>query len=106
MQLHQIFVGQPREVEYNGKLISTGIFKEEVSGSIAVNTLNLEGDRQADLRVHGGIYKAVHAYPREHYDWWKEHLPEVDFQPGLFGENLSVSGLDEQVQIGDEFAIG
>jgi len=106
MQLEYIFVGKPVEAEFNGKTIKTSIYKERVEGSVKVSKTNLEGDKQADLTVHGGVDKAVYAYPIEHYDFWKETRRDLDFEPGIFGESLSVSGLDEQVCVGDTFKIG
>jgi MOSC domain-containing protein YiiM len=100
-------VGLPRELEWSGKRVTTGIFKSAVSGPVSVHTLNLEGDGQADLSVHGGPAKAVYAYPSEHYDWWRTELPGVPLPWGAFGENLSTQGLmEDDVQIGDEFRIG
>ena len=106
MKLNSIYVGKPREVEYNGQTVSTGIFKEEISGPVKVNFLNIEGDQQADLTVHGGRDKAVYAYPSEHYEFWKKERPDLTFAPGVFGENLSTTGLDENVCVGDTFKIG
>ena len=107
MELLSVFVGQPREVTYRGKPVLTGIFKEKVDGPVRVGKLNLEGDRQADLRVHGGVDKAVYAYPVEHYQYWREARPDLEFGSGMFGENLSLSGVDEKtVNIGDTFRIG
>ena len=100
-------IGQPREVTFRGGRILTGIFKTPVAGSVAVNKLNLAGDRQADLSVHGGRDKAVYCYPAEHYRYWAAELPGVDLPYGMFGENLTTEGLDEtSVHIGDQFRIG
>lgn len=107
MRLESVFVGKPVKAEFNGRDISTGIFKNKVDGPIKVSSFNVEGDKQADLTVHGGVDKAVYAYPAEHYDFWKKERPDLQFQPGLFGENLSTTGLDEtRVCIGDVFEIG
>ena len=107
MKLLSIHVGQVREVEYQGKIITTGIFKQEVSGPRKVKTLSIEGDKQADLTVHGGENKAVYAYPAEHYDFWEEKRPDLEFYPGVFGENLSITGLNEKkVCVGDVYKIG
>jgi MOSC domain-containing protein YiiM len=87
--------------------VTTGIFKEPVKGRVHVATLNLDGDRQADLKVHGGVHKAVYAYPAEHYDYWRRELPGVELPWGMFGENLTVEGLfEDEVNIGDQFRIG
>jgi MOSC domain-containing protein YiiM len=100
-------VGLPREVAVNGGIVSTGIFKHAVSGAIRVERLNLVGDRQADLSVHGGPYKAVYAYPSEHYDYWRRELAEDDLPWGMFGENLTTEGLHETaVNIGDRYRFG
>lgn len=107
MKVLSIHVGKPREVQYQGKTVATGIFKEKVNGPVRVNRLNLEGDQQADLSVHGGPDKAVYAYPAEHYSYWKTARPDLVFEPGIFGENLSVHGLNEdEACIGDRFKIG
>ena len=107
MQVVSVNVGLPREALWQNRVIETGIFKEPVRGRVAVRTLNLEGDGQADLTVHGGISKAVYAYPSEHYSWWREQLPHADLNPGVFGENLTTEGLSEDnVSIGDAFRIG
>ncbi len=100
-------VGLPREVSWQGKLVTTGIFKEPLDGPVMIRTLNLDGDGQADLTVHGGASKAVYAYPSEHYDYWRAELPGVDLPWGMFGENFTTEGLlEEAVYIGDKFRIG
>jgi MOSC domain-containing protein YiiM len=100
-------VGLPREVTWRGKPVTTGIFKEPVSGRVPLRTLNLDGDRQADLRVHGGPEKAVYAYPSEYYELWSRERPELVLGPGAFGENLTTEGLlDEDVSVGDRFRVG
>ncbi len=91
----------------NGEAVSTGIFKEPVEGRVILRRLNLNGDRQADLTVHGGLTKAVYVYPSEHYDFWKVELREMKLPPGSFGENFTTAGLHEdEVNIGDKFRIG
>ena len=102
-------VAYPREVFFNGEIVRTGIFKEPIDSSsrIALRRLNLDGDGQADLTVHGGPDKAVYAYPSEHYEYWREQLPTINLSFGMFGENFTTEGLLEQeVNIGDEFRIG
>ena len=107
MQVTSVNVGLPREVVWKSRTVMTGIFKEAVAGRVAVRRLNLEGDRQADLTVHGGPEKAVYAYPAEYYSFWREQFPEMDLPWGMFGENLTVEGLlDETVHIGDRFQVG
>jgi len=107
MKVVSVNVGLPREVTWNGKVITTGIYKEPVDGRVTLRTLNLDGDKQADLSVHGGPTKAVYLYPAEHYEYWREELPDMDLPWGMFGENLTVEGLSEDtVNIGDRFRIG
>ncbi|MGA8858941.1 MAG: MOSC domain-containing protein [Candidatus Sulfotelmatobacter sp.] len=92
---------------YKGATINTGIFKQPVSGRIALRRLNLDGDQQADLTVHGGPYKAVYAYPSEHYEYWRGELPEMELPWGVFGENFTTEGLGEdELHVGDRFRIG
>jgi MOSC domain-containing protein YiiM len=100
-------VGRPRLAVWNGQTVSTGIYKTPVGGRVMLRTLNLDGDRQADLTVHGGPYKAAYAYPSEHYAYWREELPDMELPWGVFGENFTTEGLDESsVRIGDRFRIG
>jgi MOSC domain-containing protein YiiM len=100
-------VGLPREVLWRGKPVITGIWKEPVAGRVPLRSLNLDGDRQADLRVHGGQDKAVYAYPSEFYELWSRERPELELGPGTFGENLTLEGLlDDDVSVGDRFQIG
>jgi MOSC domain-containing protein YiiM len=107
MKLISINVGLPRLAMRNGEPVSTGIFKEPVSDRVMLRTLNLDGDRQADLSVHGGPSKAVYVYPSEHYEYWKRELPEMELPWGMFGENFTTEGLQEaQLNIGDQFRIG
>lgn len=107
MKVVSVNVGLPRDVVSKGKTVTTGIFKEPVEGRVVLKSLNLDGDRQADLRVHGGVHKAVYAYPAEHYDYWRRELPGVDLPWAMFGENLTVEGMfEDQVAIGDQFRIG
>jgi len=107
MRILSVNVGLPRPVTWGGRAIITGIFKEPVAGRIAVRALNLDGDRQADLTVHGGREKAVYAYPAEHYAYWRAELPGVGLAHGAFGENLTTEGLlEDDVQVGDRFRVG
>ena len=107
MQLISLNVGQPREVRWKGRTVTTGIFKEPVAGRIALRRHNLDGDRQADLEVHGGPYKAVYLYPAEHYAAWRQELPDLEFPWGIFGENFTTEGLfEEAMYIGDRLRIG
>jgi MOSC domain-containing protein YiiM len=107
MQLVSVSVGLPRDVTWNGQNVRTGIFKEPVPGRVLLRTLNLEGDRQADLSVHGGAEKAVYVYPAEHYDYWRKEMPGRDLPWGSFGENFTTTGLlEDAVHVGDRFLIG
>jgi MOSC domain-containing protein YiiM len=107
MKLISVNVGLPREVTWKGKTFSTGIFKTPVSDRMMVRSLNLDGDGQADLTVHGGLDKAVYVYPFEHYDYWRSELPNTELTPGIFGENFTVTGFrEEELNIGDRFQIG
>jgi MOSC domain-containing protein YiiM len=107
VELISISVGLPRQVTWQGKPVTTAIFKEPVQGRILLRTLNLDGDRQADLNVHGGADKAVYLYPAEHYDYWHTELSNRDLPWGSFGENFTVTGLlEDAVHIGDRMRIG
>jgi MOSC domain-containing protein YiiM len=107
MKIISLNVGLPREVTWHGQSVSTGIFKIPVNGRLALRKLNLDGDRQADLSVHGGEYKAVYCYPHEHYAYWKRELPDRELPVAIFGENFTTEGLLEQeVFLGDRFAVG
>ena len=100
-------VGQPREIHWRGRRITTCIFREPVAGRVAVRRLHIEGDQQANLKVHGGPDKAVYAYPAEHYDFWRKEFPGMPLPWGWFGENLTIEGLLETaVHIGDRLRIG
>jgi MOSC domain-containing protein YiiM len=107
MKVLQVNVGQPRQAPYRGKLVWTAIYKEPVDGPVRVGELNLEGDKQADLRVHGGYFKAVYVYPSEHYPFWRAEYPGIDIPYGMFGENLTTEGiLETEAMIGDRYRIG
>jgi MOSC domain-containing protein YiiM len=107
VKLVSLNVARPRLAVYKGQSINTGIFKQPVSGPVQLRTLNLDGDRQADLSVHGGPHKAVYGYPSEHYSFWRDELPGVDLPWGMFGENFTTSGLaEEELHVGDRFQIG
>src|SRR6516162_7860839 len=108
MKLLSVNVGFPREVEWNGRIVRTSIFKAPVPGRVQVRKLNLDGDQQSDLTVHGGVDKAVYVYPSEHYAFWRKELPNADLSWGAFGENFTTEGAldDKAVHIGDRFRIG
>jgi len=100
-------VSMPKEIDFEGQRILTGIFKEPVKKRIMLRSLNLDGDRQADLTVHGGVDKAVYAYSIEHYEYWHKIFPDLVLSNGMFGENLTVEGLMEyETNIGDIFQMG
>jgi MOSC domain-containing protein YiiM len=100
-------VSFPKEVDFEGQKVTTGIFKEPIEGRVELRTLNLDGDKQADLTVHGGPDKAVYAYPTEHYEFWRKVYPNIEMPNGMFGENFTTEGLMEaEVNVGDVFKIG
>jgi MOSC domain-containing protein YiiM len=107
MKIVSVNVGQPRKVLWKDLEVVTGIFKSPVEGPVMLRRLNLDGDGQADLENHGGRSKAVYAYPAEHYEAWRQELPELDLPWGAFGENLTVEGLKEgKACLGDHFRFG
>jgi len=107
MKLVSVNTGLPRDVTWHGRVVTTGIFKHSVEGRVALRRLNLDGDRQADLTVHGGEHKAVYCYPVEHYAYWRRELAGTDVTIAMFGENFTTEGLmEDDTHIGDEFAIG
>jgi MOSC domain-containing protein YiiM len=106
-KLLSVNVGRPRIVMSNGSPVSTGIYKTPVKERVMLRTLNLDGDRQADLSVHGGPTKAVYLYPSEHYPYWQKEFPDMELPLGMFGENFTTLGLDETAtHIGDKFQVG
>jgi MOSC domain-containing protein YiiM len=107
MKLISLNVGLPREVTFRGEVVYTGIFKDPIQHRVKLRKLNLDGDKQADLTVHGGIDKAVYSYAKEHYEFWRKDLQDVSLSWGMFGENFTTEGLfEESVNIGDTFQIG
>jgi MOSC domain-containing protein YiiM len=107
INLISVNCGMPRQVPWHGRSVTTSIYKQPVEGRVALRTLNLDGDRQADLSVHGGAAKAVYCYPLAHYEYWKAELPGRELPSGSFGENFTVDGLaEDSVHIGDRFAVG
>ncbi len=117
MKLVSVNTGLPREVSWHGRMVTTAIFKEPTGGRVALRKLNLDGDRQADLTVHGGAHKAVYCYSLAHYGYWKKELPGRELPMGMFGENFTIDdggpGLpsgqelpEESVHLGDRFSIG
>lgn len=106
-RLLSVNVGLPRDIEWNGRTVRTGIWKEPARGRCRVGRLNLEGDGQGDLAAHGGEQRAVFVYQVESYRYWQEQLKRTDFAHGQFGENFTTEGLpDEVVCIGDRYQIG
>ena len=112
MRLVSINVGLPREVMWHGRPVTTRIFKQPISSRVALRKLNLEGDGQADLSVHGGEHKAVYCYPLSHYDYWKRELPGRDLSMGMFGENFTIDfspdngSVENSIHLGDTFSVG
>jgi MOSC domain-containing protein YiiM len=106
-RVESVNVGRPREVHWKGRTVRTSIFKEPVAGRVAIRRLNLDGDQQADLRVHGGPDKAVYIYPAEYYPYWREQYPKMALPWGMFGENLTIADVrDDTIHIGDELQVG
>ena len=107
MELVSVNVSLPREVDYNGELIRTGIFKKPINGTVTITETHVNGDQQVDLKNHGGEHKAVYGFSVNHYDYWREVLDKPDLSYGQFGENLSITDLDEaSLCIGDQLQIG
>jgi len=107
LNLLSVNVGLPRQVTWRGKSVKTSIWKSPVEGQVHVATLNLAGDQQSDLSVHGGAEKAVYVYPAEHYAYWRSEFPDMDLPWGSFGENFTTEGLlEDRVRIGDLLRVG
>jgi MOSC domain-containing protein YiiM len=107
MMVVSVNVGTPRQVPARDGMVLTSIFKAPIEGRVAIVRHNVVGDTQADLKVHGGPYKAVYCYPEEHYRYWSEQLPDMELAPGMFGENLTTRGLaEENINIGDRLRVG
>ena len=107
MNYSSINVSLPQTIHYQGESVVTGIFKTPINGAVKLGKLNLEGDGQANLRVHGGVNKAIYVYPSEHYDFWGKELNRDDLGYGQFGENFTISGvLEDQIHIGDILRVG
>src|SRR5437899_12741510 len=107
MKLVSVNTGLPRNVTWHGRNVTTGIFKQSVQGRVALRKLNLDGDHQADLSVHGGEDKAVYCYPHAHYDYWKMEVPGRELSMGNFGENFTADGfLEDSVHLGDRLSVG
>jgi MOSC domain-containing protein YiiM len=105
-KLVSVNVGLPREVQWHSRSVRTSIWKTPKEGAVRVGKLNLEGDEQSDLSVHGGSDKAVYAYPSEHYAFWRAEFPDMELPWGSFGENLTTEGLlESHVMIGDQIQV-
>lgn len=99
-------IAELREFPRQGRVVKTGIWKFPVEGRVAVRGVNVDGDQQADLGVHGGEFQALYAYAREDYDWWGGELGR-ELGPGTFGENLTVEGMDLTVaHVGERWRVG
>jgi len=106
-KLLSVNVSLPKEIDFEGQKVTTGILKEPVEERVMLRILNLDGDKQADLTVHGGPDKAVYAYPIEHYEFWRKVFPDMELPYGMFGEKFTIEGLMEsEVNVGDVFEIG
>ena len=107
MKIQTIHIGKVKEVEYKGRPVKTGFFKEQVKGPVKLLSLKIEGDEQADLKVHGGFDKALYAYPFDAYQEWKKVRSDHEYTPGAFGENLCMDTLDEKnIFIGSTYKLG
>src|SRR5258708_33113656 len=107
MKLVSVNIGLPREITWHGRSVTTAIYKQPVEGRVALHKLNLNGDRQADLSVHGGEHKAVYCYAIEHYGYWKRELPGRELPLAIFGENFTTDGsTEDSVHLGNHFSSG
>ena len=107
MKVISLNIGKKESVKWRGKMVETGIFKKPVSHPIFLGETDVKSDIVVDRRYHGGVDKACYLYSADHYAYWKEKFPNLDFQYGIFGENITVEGLnEEELQIGDIFSIG
>ena len=107
MKILSINISEPKKVIFNGKELITSIYKKPIEGSIEVTDVGLVGDRQADMKVHGGYDKAVYAYSYKHYQTWSKEMNQEYDEFGLVGENLTIDDFNEkEIYIGDELMIG
>ncbi len=107
MKIVSVNVGLPRLLSWRGQTFKTGIFKQPVPGRVMLRKTNLDGDRQADLSVHGGPNKAVYGYPSEHYEYWKRQLARPELPWGSLGENFTTEGmLETELSVGDRYRVG
>jgi MOSC domain-containing protein YiiM len=107
MKIISTNIGEAVEIEWRGKMVKTGIYKYPVAGPIFLEKEDVRHDHVVDRRYHGGVDKACYLYSTNHYPYWQSRYPELDWQWGMFGENLTVEGIDEsQIRIGDVFRLG
>ena len=107
MKVVSVNIGERRTIDYKGKIVETGIFKYPVEKSIFLGTEDVEGDAVIDRKYHGGIDQAVYGYAENHYEFWKQLYPNLDWQFGMFGENLTISNLEEtEICFGDTYKLG
>ncbi|UII80472.1 MOSC domain-containing protein [Flagellimonas sp. CMM7] len=107
MQIISTNIGKPTPINWNGQQTTTGIFKYPVNTSLLLEGESVAGDTISDRKVHGGIFKACYLFSADHYSYWKEKYPELDWNWGMFGENLTIEGLDEsKIRIGNVYKIG
>ena len=107
MRIHALNISKPKTIVYKGEEVFTGIYKAPTTEPRMVRLLNIDGDEQADLTVHGGVDKAVYGFPFEHYSYYQEMLKQDSYEPGQFGENLTTGGmLESDVHIGDRYRVG
>lgn len=107
MRIKALNVSKPKTIVYKGEKVRTGIYKVSIAEPRMVRKFNIDGDEQADLSVHGGMDKAVYAFPAEHYAFYQDCLNQDSYEPGQFGENLTTEGLlESNVRVGDRFRVG
>ena len=107
MKVVSVNIGNKKTVNYKGRVIVTGIYKFSVSHPIFLGIEDVENDNVIDRRYHGGIDQAVYAYSEGHYEYWKELYPDLDWQYGMFGENLTITNLEEtKIHVGDIYKLG
>jgi MOSC domain-containing protein YiiM len=107
MRVQALNVSLPKVLVYKGEEVLTGIYKVSTAEPLMIRKTNIDGDRQADLTVHGGVDKAVYAFPAEHYSYYQETLKQDPYETGQFGENLTTEGmLESDVHIGDRYQVG
>lgn len=107
MIVKSVNIGEKKAINYKGKIVETGIFKQPVNQPIFLGEEDVENDAVIDRRYHGGIEKAVYAYSENHYDYWKQLYPNLDFNFGMFGENITISNLEEtEIQVGNTYELG